>query len=812
MKNFLTKNSVPYRTKNYFFLILASILIFLYQFTPADEGPLWLRYPAISPDGNSIVFCYKGDIYKVNAKGGTALPLTISDAHDFMPVWSPDGKWIAFASDRSGNYDVYIIPVEGGTAKRLTYYSTSDYPSCFTPDGSSVLFSSSRMDNVENIQFPSSVLSELYSVPVKGGKETQVLAIPAVDARWDKAGNRLLFHDRKGYEDTWRKHHTSSVARDLWMYNKNENKFTKLTDFAGEDRNPVWSPDEKEIYFLSEKSGSFNIWKMPVENVAQQTQLTKFEKNPVRFLSVANNGLLCFSYNGELFTKPSSGDAPQKINIKIETDERYAESQTELLTKGATEITVSPEGKEVAFVVRGEIFVTSTEGGVTRRITNTPEQERSISFSPDGRSILYAAERNNIWGIYQTSLTRKEEPLFFNSTLIKEEPILVGTTEAFQPRYSPDGNEVAYLEDRTAVKIINLKSKAIRTIMPANKSYSYSDGDQWFDWSPDGKYLLIQFLLDNNWISEIGLADASGNGKLIDLTQSGFDNYTPKWMAKGKMMIWGSNRHGMKNVASHGNQSDEYGLFFTQAAFDRFKLSKEDFEIVKEKEKEKKDKEDKGKDKKKADTKDSITKTDAVKIELDGIHDRKVRLTLHSSDLADAVLSNDGEQLYYLCKFEKGYDLWTNKFREKETKLLVHLAAKNVSMMEMDKDGKNIFLVADGNLVKINIDKSEKKNINFNAEMNLNLPAERAYLFEHQWRQVVKKFYVTDLQKTDWNYYKQNYIRFLPHINNNYDFSEMMSELLGELNASHTGCRYNPKFSTPDETAALGVFYDDAYT
>jgi len=780
-----------------------------------DKNPLWMRYPSISPDGKTIAFSYKGDLYKVAATGGTAEPITLSEGHDFMPVWSPDGKQIAFASDRSGNYDVYLMSSEGGPAKRLTFNSSNDYPYCFSPDGSSILFSSARMKSSTSAQFPSNRMPELYSVNTDGSKETQLFSTPAEDAKYSKDGNRILFQDKKGYEDPFRKHHVSPITRDIWMYSKNDNSFKKLTGYEGEDRNPIWSADEKDMYYLSEKSGSFNVWKQSLDNVTQSAQLTKFEKNPVRFLSSSSNGTLCFGFNGEIYTM-ASGSQPAKINIRIATDERFNPVQNEVTTTGATEMAVSPDGKEVAFVVRGEVFVTSTEGGITKRITNTPEQERNISFSPDGRSILYASERNHIWGLYQSTIARNEEDHFFNSTLLNEETILENPAkEAFQPQYSPDGKEVAYLEDRVAVNIIDLKTKAIRNILPASKNYSYEDGDQWFDWSPDGKYLLVQFLEDNNWLGQIGLIESSGKGKLVDLTHSGFDNNGGKWMLKGDMMIWYSNRHGMKNASSHGSQADVYGLFFNQAALDRFNLNKEDYQLLTEKEDKEKEKKDK---EKKEDSKDKATKDkteiklpDPIKIELNNIDDRKVRLTIHSSDLADAVLSKDGEKLYYLCKFEKGYDLWVNTLREHETKMLIKLESNKPGSLTLDKEGKNLFVISDGKMLRINLDKAERKDIAFKAEMNLNLSAERSYLFEHAWRQALKKFYVTDMQKVDWNYYHDVYAKFLPYINNNRDFAELLSEMLGELNASHTGGRFSPHMNNPDETASLGLLFDEKY-
>jgi Tol biopolymer transport system component len=222
--------------KKYFFLAaLGAANLVSY----AQENPLWMRYPAISPDGKSIVFSYQGDLYKVPSEGGQAVPLTIHEAYDYMPVWSHDGKWIAFASDRYGNMDVYVIPSDGGEAKRLTYYSGSDLPSDFSPDNKSVLFSSSRIDLASNAQIAGMGMSELYSVPVTGGRARLVITQPANNARYSSSGDKIIFHDYKGFEDPWRKHHTSSVTRDIWLYEVKDKKFTQLTTFNGEDRNPV---------------------------------------------------------------------------------------------------------------------------------------------------------------------------------------------------------------------------------------------------------------------------------------------------------------------------------------------------------------------------------------------------------------------------------------------------------------------------------------------------------------------------------------------------------------------------------------------
>lgn len=766
-----------------------------------QSNAAWLRYPAISPDGKTIAFGYKGDIYRVDVSGGVAVPLTIHEAQDMMPVWSHDGKYIAFASDRYGNFDVYVMPATGGTPIRITYNSAGDYPFDFSADNQQIIFGSARNVQSSNVRFYSPRLFQnLYSVSITGGTPVLVSGAGMERAHYNSKGTQIVFEDRKGYEDPWRKHHTSSVTRDIWVMDIASKQYRKISGFEGEDREPVYSNDDQYVYYLSEKNGNQNIYKTPLKLKIAEQQLTKFNTNPVRHLSVSTNNTLCFTQDGEIYTL-QDGSSPKKLAIQIFNDGRQNVEKNIPVNGNVGEFALSPNGKEIAFVTRGEVFVTSVDGTQTKRITNTPQQERMVEWSTDGKTLIYAAERNDNWDIYTTTIVRKEEPYFYAATVLKEEPLIASVAEEYLPKYSPDGKEVAYLENRNLLKVYNIASKQSRTLIPKGHNYSYADGDLNFNWSPDGKYLLADDEYFGFGGSHAAIIKADGSGKIEHPINSGFGESNPKWGMDGKLMTWINNKDGRRSIAFQGNREvDIYGAFLDQATYDQFKLSKDDYSLFKEKSSsEKKDSTAK---------KDSATKKWLP--DFTDIDNRRIRLTINSSSISDYVVTADGSKIYYLAAFEKGYDLWVTETRTKETKILAKLGG-SPSGIELSKDGKSVFVTNNGSLLKID-DSGKPTPISISSEMVLDAAKERAYIFDHCWRQVKEKFYDPTIHGIDWKMFKDTYAKFLPHINNNYDFQELLSEMLGELNGSHTGGRYSPQMQNPDVTAALGLLYDETYT
>ncbi len=782
----------------------------------ATQAPLWLRDVKISPDGKEIAFTYKGDIYIVPTGGGTALRLTHSSSLDSYPVWSPDSKKIAFASTREGGQDIYVMNADGSDTRRLTYNSAMETPESFSPDGKAIIFSAAIQDAPASVMFPSGRLTELYSVDITGGKPRQILSTPAQRISYLPDGKSFVYQDQKGMENEWRKHHTSSVTRDLWKYDAATGRHTNLTDHAGEDRDPVVSPDGKTLYFLSERDGgSFNVYSAPVSSPADIKRLTSFATHPVRFLSGAANGTLAMTYDGEIYTL-NPGGKPAKVNITIPSADETPDERTITFTSGAESSAVSPDGKQIAFVYRGDIFVTSTDYSTTRRVTSTPQGEFSPTWGKDNRTLYYTSDRDGYNTIYKATIAREEDINFPNATLITEERVTGDKTDLMNPLMAPDGKQLAVIADRNRIAVLDVESGKLRQLTDGS-TYTARDGEIMLDWSPDSRWLAATVDVHHrDPYYDIAIINAK-TGELTNITDNAYMCFNPRWVMGGKAIIFMSDQYGMRNQASWGSLSDVMMAFTSKQAYDDYLLSKEDYELMKEAEKEAKkkekdaDKKDDKKDKKKdKDDADDEEDTEAITIDFDGLRDRVVRLTPFSSDIADYYVTDDGDKLYFLTSIDQGNDLWTIDLREGDVEQLKQLDAGSLSL-QPDAKGDALYLLGPRMMKRMSLPSESMKNISYRGEITFSPEQEREYMFDYVIKEEDARFYDPKMHGVNWKAMAKNYRKFLPHINNNHDFAEMLSELLGELNVSHTGSgAYTSASRKP--TASFGLLYDLTYT
>ncbi len=773
--------------------------------------PLWMRYNTISPQGDRIAFAYQGDIYVVPTAGGEAQKLVATSAHEYMPVWSPDGKTIAYASDETGNFDIYMISLAGGNPVRLTTNSMSESPLCFTADGKEVLFSAAIQKPASSVQYPSPWIKELYAVRIaQNSRPRQIFTVPAMNASVSADGNIIYYEKATGSENNWRKHHVSSVARDIFSYDIATKQHHQLTTNVGEDRNPIIAANGT-VYFLSERDlGSFNIYSAPANNMESVTKVSNHKTHPVRFLSAANDGLLCYGYMGEIYTQ-RPGEKAKKVNISIRA-EIPTDSVKMINIRHANEFDMTPDGSQIIYASRGEIFAVTNEYATTKQITKTAAAERGISIHKDGRKVVFASERSGKWALYTAEIERTNEVNFANATLINERPIFSNEKhERFAPQFSPDGKEIAFIQDRNKLVVYNIESKKTRQITDGSKHVRNDDYGFTYSWSPDCKWFVMEIISNiRDPYADIAIVSATDGGKYHNITNSAYIDHSPRWALDGNAITYISNRYGMRAHASWGSQDDVFIAYLNQDTYDKYNLTTEEYDLKKAEEKRLKDLEKEAENDKK-DKKDDKKKEEKeeIVIDLDMLEDRIVRLTPMSSQLGSAILAKDGEKLFFTAAFEDNYDLWVLDIRESSTRIL----SKGVGPVSLMLDEKGANLYAFGPRSKqINTASGKPKPISIAASMFLNVAQEREYMFNHVFTQQTKRFYKKDYHGIDLVQLRKDYLPFLPYINNNYDFSELLSEILGELNVSHTGSGYRPSGAASDDaTANLGLIYNQEH-
>ncbi|WP_158119128.1 S41 family peptidase [Vibrio metoecus] len=767
------------------------------QLEPSYSHPTWLRDIALSPNGQQIAFTYAGQIWLVPAQGGEAIALTESGVYSEMPVWSPDSQSLAFSANRYGEGDVFILAVQGGESRRLTYHGAKDTPYAFSADGTQLYFASRRLgdDKADANVKQGSFTAQLYSIPVTGGRERMVLPIAVSDLAVSPTQRDILYTNQPSDEQPWRKGAISDATRDIWRWSPQTGQHVQLTSFRGEDRNPVWGADGSSMYYLSERGGSFNVWQQRFDG-SEPVAITAHEKLPVRFLSASLQGDLVYGFDGEIWRLQAGAKQPQKVAVSIRRSAMPDGRHSVNFNHETTEMVVSPSSPEVAIIARGDVYVVSLLSGLTKRITDTPEAERNITFSSDGYRLIYASERGGSWDIYQ-SYVNDGGKSFSTSLDIVEEPVLTATEDLTQPLYSPDRKRIAYRENSNTLKVYDIEQDKTYTLLDAQTLYSYIDSDLDYQWSPDSQYLVTRDRAAFN--SDVQLLKFDGSEAPINLSNSGFSESAPQFSVDGQWVYWLTDAKGLRDIDDLPVQFDVSGVALNrQAKFNFGKTAEQqwlDDEQAADHE---------------LNDRESVPIT-ATMVESQGLKLRTMRMTPTSLDIIFKHLTRDNHHLIIAHRVGDSVQISQIDLGSGEMMTLFSRFSEDAMLLAMAADDESLLIIGEHGIENLNVVTRETEFVRYEANAYFDFRAEVAYLFEHAWRLTQSKFYDPKMHGVDWAGYGEQYRKHLPSIRTYSDFAELLSEMVGELNVSHTGASFAASNPSWEEPASLGLYYDDRY-
>ncbi len=754
--------------KKLFFLVQILLISFLLT---AGEDISLLRYPDISPDSQYVVFSYKGDIWKAPVKGGRSERLTDHIGNDVRPKFSPDGKMIAFSSDRDGNYDVFIIPSEGGHAKQLTYRSSDDEVTGWKGDGSAVIFHSRR-----DLHFYYGN-SGIFSVSVTGGMPLLLMGQMAMNGSLSKDGKFLAFNINRIPE--FRQRYRGPANNDIWVYNLEKDRYFKLTEHPGNDKWPVFG--QGGLYYVSDRDETFNLWKMERDG-ENKTQLTFHKGDQVRFPAISPDGkFVIYEYLNKLFRKDEGEDAyPLEISASTENKHDYIVKRS--YTSEASEMRVSPDGNYYAFVIRGEIFVLKKDWERAKNISNSPYREANISWTSDSRGVLFDSDMNGNRDIFIAYPEGERD--IYHSYKYKLKQLTGSEAEERYGVLSPDNKKIVYIKGNGNLVMKTIGEETENFLL---KSWNVSD----ITWSPDGNYLSYSHM-DNNFTSDVYIYDLK-DSKAFNISRHPDDDYFPIWSPDGKFLYFISKRSN--------NNMDIWRLALRK---EWFEMTPDEWQKMEEDNKKKKPAEKDGE-------KAPEVKTPPLPIEFNDIHLRVTHLTELLGDEFGLAVSPNSKTIAFTAGNDEGTGLYKIGWDGKEKKILINKGNEFGSLHFGDK-GDDLFFIKSGMLNQMNIKKGKPKTIPFSAKLTIDMGAENIQKFEEAWRAMRDNFYDAKFHGTDWN---GIYNKYRPWINeglSRYEFDYIFTMILGELNGSHLRIKSRmEKERKKVETGDIGVFFDDNF-
>jgi tricorn protease len=759
--------------------IFVTLFILLsFSVTAQDNNAYFLSNPCLTPDGQTVIFSYEGDLWKANVSNGQASRLTAMQGYETSPRVSPDGRWIAFSGRQYGNADVFVMPVNGGDVKQITYHSGNDEVSSWSWDSKSIYFNSGRMGQVAG-----------FKVSADGGTPNRVFG-----NYFFQYDHNLVEHPSSGeifFNDTWesisqaqRKRYKGPFNPDVQSYNLRTKQHKKYTDWQGKDFGATVDRNGN-IYFISdEANGEYNLYTIESERKKGLTRFSSSIKTPQ---VNANGGKLVFEKDYQLWMYDVKTDKESKLNISIIRNNTLPKEKDFDVKGKISAYDISPDGKKLAFISRGELFVSDVEGKFIQQINRrSAERVVEVKWMSDNKTLLFNQTLDGYTNFYTIAADGNGTTKQLTSDKRNSRNIVLNKKRT----------QAVYLCGRDEVKLIDLKTFVPKTIVK-DEIWGFQNSDPGF--SPDGEYVV--FTAIRNFEQDIFVHNIKEN-KTTNLTNTGITEAAPLWSSDGKFIYFTSQRlkasypFGMPNArvyrVSLENIDEPYRM-------DKFN------EMFKE---EKKD------TTKKAAPVDSLK---SITIDTDLIMERldQVSPSLGAQFLQAVYQKGEKANVLYTSNHGEAKNaLWKTiiePFEERKTEKIA--GTDNSFGFDIVEVSDKIYVLFNGTINKLNLEGNKVEPINISYTFRRNLSEEFDQMFYEAWAQMEENYYDEKFHGLNWNKTKDYYRQFLPNLNNRADMRVMLNDMLGELNSSHQG------FGTfgDDETIVLqnqtmetGIMFEDS--
>ena len=722
------------------------LLLLLPSFGLFSQGTRLLRQPALG--ATQITFAYGGDIWTVQKSGGAAIRITSTAAVESNPHFSPDGKWIAFSSNRSGIAQVYIVPALGGAPTQLTWYPAASSARGFTPDGKEVLFSSGR-------ESAPTGYGRLWKVSIKGGPSVMLPAPWGFDGKYSPDGNKLIIDRVSRWDSEWR-HYRGGQNTPLQILDLKTLTEQDIPTEGSEDIHPIWM--NNEIFFLSDREFIMNVWAYNISTKAIR-QVTKFTKGDVKWLD-GNENELVIEQDGYLhLVDPASGKTTQ-LNITITSDFPWAETRLENVTEDVSSASLSPTGKRILVEARGEIFTVPVENGDARNLTQSSgAADRRPIWSPDGKQIAWFSDQDGKdYALYITDQERTKEP----------RKISIGESKlAWEPVWSPDGKFIAYADNAVRIKVLEITTGKITNVDVGGTNLDR--GNMGFTWSPDSKWLAYSKTEDNNFRSIV--VWNADNKKVSPISSPMADAISPVWDLNGRYLYFLASTDvalgsGWANTSSM-QAKPTFGAYITLLRNDEpnpfpLKTDEEPDSTSTPK------------------SKDTTSTSKNVRIDWNQLDKRIIAMPIPTGNYDGLLAGPKGTVLIISGSTLSKYNIADKKMEE---------LVKGGSQFAISANAEKLLFKSGAGWRVVSTAKPAGPTdgaVSMTLRMELNRIEEWKQIFSEAWRYQRDYFYDRNMHGRDWQEVWDQYAPLMPYIRHRTDLTYLLDQLGGEVSVGHS--------------------------